>query len=168
LTHKNTSLKSPSASNVSHGISTTTENKGGSIEAFDIVDTIRMSSHTEIKATKTITRQTVTTTLKNNGFWVIIIHDSLDDWFKDGFIGHIVNTITKGKIDGIVFALPNTYVTELSRARKVLAVLVERDSHDSVGSIERLLDTISVVNINVNVKNSLLKAQKLNNAEDDV
>jgi hypothetical protein len=45
---------------------------------------------------------------------------------------------------------------------------VEGDSHDSVGRVESLLDTVTVVNVDVNVEDSLLKAKELNNTENDV
>jgi hypothetical protein len=44
----------------------------------------------------------------------------------------------------------------VSRARKILAELVERDAHDAVGGIEGLLDAIAVVNVDVDVQNALM------------
>ena len=50
---------------------------------------------------------------------------------------------------------PGTYL-DVASARKVLAVLVERDGHDAVGCVESLLDAVAVVHINVNVQNALV------------
>jgi hypothetical protein len=57
-----------------------------------------------------------------------------------------------------VFALPYTDITKLTGAGEVLAVLVERNSHDAIGRVEGLFDTIAVVNINIDIKDSLLEA----------
>ena len=45
---------------------------------------------------------------------------------------------------------------EVPSSRKVLSVLVERDSHNSVRGIEGLLHSITMVNINVNVQHTLV------------
>ena len=45
---------------------------------------------------------------------------------------------------------------QITSPRKVFTVLVERHCHDSVSGIEGLLDTITVMNINVNVENTLV------------
>ena len=39
---------------------------------------------------------------------------------------------------------------------EVLPVLVEGDRHDPVGSVERLLDTVSVVDVDIHVEYSLV------------
>lgn len=43
---------------------------------------------------------------------------------------------------------------QLSRSRKVLAVLVEADGHHAICGVESLLHTISVVYIYVNVEDT--------------
>lgn len=45
---------------------------------------------------------------------------------------------------------------EISSTREVLPVLVERHGHDSVGGVECFLDSITVVNVNVNVQHPLV------------
>ena len=127
-----------------------------------------MTSHAEVEASKTIARQAVTTTLKNNSLWLVVIHDSLDNWLEDGLVGGVIDAITKREVDGVVLALANTNITELTSSWEVLAVLVEGDGHDTVGGIESLLNAITVVNININVEDSLLEPQELDDAENDV
>jgi hypothetical protein len=45
---------------------------------------------------------------------------------------------------------------------------VEGDGHNAIGGVKGLLDTVTVMDINVNVKDSLLESQKLKNAENDI
>jgi hypothetical protein len=45
---------------------------------------------------------------------------------------------------------------------------VKRHGHNSIGGIERFLNTIAVVDVNVDVQNPLLEPEELNDAEDDI
>ena len=45
---------------------------------------------------------------------------------------------------------------DVARAREVLAVLVEGDGHHAVGGVEGLLDTVTVVDVDVNVQHSVV------------
>ena len=45
---------------------------------------------------------------------------------------------------------------EVTGAGEVLAKLVERDTHHSIGGIESLLDTITVMDIDINVEYTLV------------
>jgi hypothetical protein len=45
-----------------------------------------MTLHAEVEATKSVTGQAVTTTLKDNGFWSVVLHDGSDNWLEDCFV----------------------------------------------------------------------------------
>jgi hypothetical protein len=45
---------------------------------------------------------------------------------------------------------------------------VERAGHDPIGGVERLLDAVTVVDVDIDVENALVVSQKLENPEDDV
>jgi len=45
---------------------------------------------------------------------------------------------------------------------------MEGNRHDSVCGIERFLNAITVVDVDVDVQNPLLEPEELNNAEDDI
>lgn len=45
---------------------------------------------------------------------------------------------------------------EVSSAREILSIFVERYSHDTVSGVESLLNTISMMDINIYVQNSLV------------
>ena len=66
------------------------------------------------------------------------------------------------------FSGANTDIAELASARKVFAVLVERDSHDAVGGVEGFLDAVAVVNVDVDVENAWVEAEEFQNAKHDV
>jgi len=121
-----------------------------------------MALHTKVKATKTIARQAISTTLENYSLRLIIGHDGLNDRLKDGLVCRIINAVPQGEVDGIVLASANTNVAKLTGPWKVFAVLVERDSHDSVRGIKSFLNTIAMMNVDVDVQDPLLEAEKLN------
>lgn len=127
-----------------------------------------MPTHTEVEATKTVARQTVTTTLEDNRLRTVPLHDALDYGLEDALVGGIVDTVAEGEVDGIVLARADTDITKFTSAGEVLAVLVERDSHDAVRGVEGFFDTVAMVNVDVNVENALLESQQLEDTEDDV
>lgn len=45
---------------------------------------------------------------------------------------------------------------------------MEGDGHDAVGGVEGFLDTISVVDVNVDVEDAWVEAKEFEDAEDDV
>ena len=92
---------------------------------------------------------------------------------KKTLIGGVINSISEREVETVVFASASSDVPEkvifisenrkqalsvspkISCSREVLSILVERDSHHTVCGVERLLDSISVVNVDVNVQHSL-------------
>jgi hypothetical protein len=157
LSHKDTGLVSPSSGNVTHSIATAAKNQGRQIKALDEVDAVGMSSHAQIEAAKTITRQTVTTTLEDHSLWAIPLHHALDDGLEDALVRDIIDTIAEREIDRVVLALPNTDVAKFTSTGEVLAVFVERDGHNAISRVESFFNAIAVVNIDINVKDSLFE-----------
>lgn len=84
-----------------------------------------MTSHTKVEATQAIARQTVTTTLQDDSLWSVPFHNALDDGLENALVGHIVDPISEREVDGIMFAMADTDVAELTRSREVFSVLVE-------------------------------------------
>lgn len=87
---------------------------------------------------------------------------------KYRFVALIVDPVPQWHVDRISFAFSNTIVPHLSRPREELPILVETTSHDSIRQVKRLLDSISVVHVNVDIEDSLMIPQELQDAENDV
>ena len=58
--------------------------------------------------------------------------------------------------------------TQLARPGEVLSVLVEANSHDAVGGVERLLDAVTVVHVNVDVQHTCMITKQLQDAKHDI
>lgn len=127
-----------------------------------------MPAHTEVEATETVARQTIATALEDNRLRTVPLHDALDHGLEDALVGSIVDTVTEGEIDGVVLARADTDITKFTSTGEVLAVLVERDSHDAVRGVECFFNTVTMVNVDVNVENALLEPEQLEDTEDDV
>jgi hypothetical protein len=168
LANKDTSLKGPSTRNVSHGITAATNYKCRLAETLNEPDAVCVALHTQVEAAQSITRKTVSAALENNSFRLVIVHDSLDDWLKDRLVGDIVNTIAEWEVDGVILASAYTDIAKLTSTWEILSVLVERAGHDSVGGIEGFFNTITMMNVDVNVEDALLESQELNYAEDNI
>lgn len=127
-----------------------------------------MPGHTEIEAAKPVARKTVATTLQHNGFGLEMIHYSLDGRPEHAPVGFIGDAVAERKVDRIILTSANTNVAQLACAREVLAVFMEGDSHYTVGGIEGFLNAVTVMDVDVNVEDSLLVPKKLDYTENDV
>lgn len=59
-----------------------------------------------------------------------------------------------------VIQLAGTY-SEVSGTREILSVFVEGHSHDAVSCVEGFLNSITMMNVNVDVKHSLMVPGKV-------
>lgn len=92
---------------------------------------------------------------------------------KKTLIGGVINSISQREVKTVVFASASSNVPKkvifisenrkqaisispkISCSREVLSILVERDSHHTVCGVEGLLDSVSVVDVDVNVQHPL-------------
>lgn len=158
MSHKLTSLKGPGPSDVPHGVATTSENESWEAKLLHEIDAIGMTAHAEIEAAQSIAGQTVATALQYHGLWLVVFHDSSNDGFENVPVGCICDAITEGKVDRMIFTIANANVAKLTGTREILAVLVERASHDAIGSVEGFLHTVTVMDVNINIKNTLVES----------
>lgn len=168
VTNENTGFEGPSTCHISHRITTTAENHGGQVKALHKVHTVRVAPHTEVEASETVARKTVATTLQDHRFGSVPFHNALNNGLKDALVGDVINAIAEREVDGIVLALTHSDIAQLTRTWEVLAVLVEGHRHHTVSRVECLLNTISVVDININVEHALLESQQLQDTQNDV
>ncbi|KAH3670936.1 hypothetical protein OGAPHI_000647 [Ogataea philodendri] len=163
-----TSLECPSSGNVSHGVPSTSKNHGWHVKAFHKAHTVSVSAHRQVETSKFVTGKRVTSTLKNNGRWLIPVHNFLDHRLKDRLVRNIVNSVSQRHVDGIVFSLANTNISELTCTREKFSVLVERAGHHTICGIEGLFDTVTMVHIGIDVQDTWMVSQKLDDSQNNV
>jgi hypothetical protein len=80
-----------------------------------------------------------------------------------------LSALDTGVLHGVSHALAGRPIkthANVASTREELSETVEGTGHDTVGGVKGLLDAISVVDIDVNVKNTRVNAKKLENTED--
>lgn len=153
---KTTSLVGPSPGDIAHRVATSTEHKSWQVEFANEVDAVGMAAHAQIEATQAITRQTVSAALENDSLGLVVGHHGLNHRLEYGLVGLVGNAVSKREVDSVILSNANPNIPELASSREVLAILVEGDSHDSIRSVKRLLDTIAMVDVDIDVENALL------------
>lgn len=123
--HQAASLVSPGAGDIAHSVTTTTEDQGREIIAAHKVDAVGMAAHAQVEAAKAITRQAVSTALKDDCLGPVVGHDGINDRLEDGLVRDVCDSVTEREVDRVVLTLLETNVTQLTSAWEVLAVLVE-------------------------------------------
>ncbi|KAH3672372.1 hypothetical protein WICPIJ_010057 [Wickerhamomyces pijperi] len=146
--------KRPRTRHVTHGVPTTTKHHQWHTQVLTEIHTVGVALHGKVEATESVTGKRITTTLQDNGGWLVPFHDLGDDRLKDGLVGGVVNTVTERNVNGIVLTLANTNVTELTGPWEELTVFVERAGHDSVCGVEGLFNTVTVMHVDINVQHS--------------
>jgi len=161
-------LKGPGTGHVAHSIAATAQDHCRQAKTLDEADAVGVTAHAQVEAAQSISRQTVASTLQHHSLGAVPVHDVLNDGLEDGLVRDVVDSIPKRKIDRVVLARPDADVAQLARTREVFAVLVERDGHDAICGVEGLLDAVAVVDVDVDVEDSLVESQEFENAQHNV
>mmetsp|Transcript_21840 Transcript_21840/g.55418 ORF Transcript_21840/g.55418 Transcript_21840/m.55418 type:complete len:490 (-) Transcript_21840:14-1483(-) len=161
-------LVGPAARDVADGVAAAAEQQRGQIELEHEVDALGVSLDREVEAAEPVARQRVGAALQHHGVGLIGVDDALDDRLKDVLVRHVVDAVTQREVDRVVLSLPRAHVLHVARAGEVLAELVERDGHHAVGGVEGLLDTVAVVDVDVDVQHALVVLEQLQDRQHDV
>ena len=127
-----------------------------------------MAPHAQIEAAETIPGKTVSAALENDRFGLVICHDSANDRLENSLVRNVVNAISKREVDRIILACSNSDIAKLSGAWKIFAVFMEGNRHNTVGGIECFLDAVAMMNVDVDIEDSFLEAQQLQDGQDDI
>ena len=73
---------------------------------------------------------------------------------KDKAIVLIIDTTVQRNVHSIVLAFTETNVLQCTRTGEVVSIFMEGAGHDSVGEIKSFFDTITMMNINIDVENT--------------
>jgi len=92
-----------------------------------------------------------------------------DDGVEDVGVGGVIDSVLQGNVDGEEAAAVDALLVGGARPREeALPVLVQGERHHAVTVVERLLDAVPVVHVNVNVEDAGVLLQKLQDGEDNV
>jgi len=80
----------------------------------------------------------------------------------------VIDPIAQRHIDRVALAPAKAHILQVSRPWKELAMLMERDGHDTVCCVKGLFYSIPVVDINVNVEDPLMVLEQFQYCQDNV
>jgi hypothetical protein len=84
-------------------------------------------------------------------------------------IGIIIDSSSEGDVYCEVLAYSFPYTLERSAfGEEARLVLVEANGHDPIGVVEGLLNAISMVHVNIQIKNPIVYFKQLEDAEHDI
>eukprot|EP00359_Climacostomum_virens_P001020 CAMPEP_0204898078 /NCGR_PEP_ID=MMETSP1397-20131031/1084_1 /ASSEMBLY_ACC=CAM_ASM_000891 /TAXON_ID=49980 /ORGANISM="Climacostomum Climacostomum virens, Strain Stock W-24" /LENGTH=123 /DNA_ID=CAMNT_0052065881 /DNA_START=398 /DNA_END=769 /DNA_ORIENTATION=+ len=120
-----------------------------------------MAFHTQVETAKPVARQTISTTLQNDGSGLVAVHDLIEDRLIDIFEALIIHSLEEREVDAVAVAFAVAGVSEVACVREVVAKLVEATEHYPIGRVEGFFHAIAVVDVDVNVAHSMMRAEKL-------
>lgn len=154
-------LVGPASGHVSDRVPTSTENQQWQLEVLDESDTFAMGFDRKIETTKSVTSEGICSTLENDRGGPERVDHSLHHRLEQVDVRLIVNTVLKGNVQGVMFPHSATNLVNVSSAgEEITIVLVKGDGHNSIGGIKGLLDTVSVMDVNVHIEHSRVMSKK--------
>ena len=110
-----------------------------------------MAFHWQIETTKSISWKTISSTLQKNSLGSEIFDNFVNDRFEDEHKWLIIKSLVKGKVDRMISSIIFPYIFNVTCSWEVIFELMEGTSHHPVGEIEGLLNSISMVDVDVDV-----------------
>lgn len=136
-----------------------------------------MARRWQVKATKTVSCKRVSSALEDNHARLIPLHHMRNDRLKNARERFIGDAIAKRTVYGVVFPASVADILTLrwsmgyldvASSGKEFTAFMKRHCHNSVGRIKGLLNPIAMVHIDIDVKNSFVVFQKLEDGQNNV
>ena len=133
-----------------------------------------MGADVEVEAAETVAAEGVGAALEDDGGRVVRGDAGADDGFEERDVVGVFDAVVEGHVEGVVGArverVGGTGGGERAGAGEevVFVVFVEGERHDAVAGPECLLDTVAVVDVDVDVEDPGVVAEELEDAEHDV
>ena len=120
------------------------------------------------EASKSISRETISSSLKQNSIRSKVFDDFWDDRLEDELKALVIESLIEWKVDSMVCSWIFANIIDMSCSWEVIFEFMERTGHNSISQIKRLFDSISMMDIYVNVENSLISFQQLEDSQHTV
>lgn len=134
-----------------------------------------MTLHGQIERSQTISGKRIRAALKDYSAWLIPFDDTFDYGLENTLIVVITDTISKRYIDSVSvgsqavqsakrkqkvshlpFTFANSVISYFTSTREKFTILVKTARHDPVGRVEGFFHAIPVVDVNIDVQNTLM------------
>mmetsp|Transcript_50181 Transcript_50181/g.104707 ORF Transcript_50181/g.104707 Transcript_50181/m.104707 type:complete len:221 (+) Transcript_50181:1699-2361(+) len=137
-------------------------------ERPDVLDTAPVAPDRQVECPKSVTSQRVCTAAHNHCSRLILFHNARDERSENALVALVVNAVSQWVVDCIILTSLCANVQHVAGAREVVAILMKRDRHHPICRVEGFLDAITMVNINIDVKNTIMHFQQFQDSENNV
>mmetsp|Transcript_26 Transcript_26/g.79 ORF Transcript_26/g.79 Transcript_26/m.79 type:complete len:230 (+) Transcript_26:441-1130(+) len=168
LVEENRSLVCPTARHVVDGVTTAAQHKKRNTKAFDDANTLSMTARGQVEHPEAITGERVRSALKYHRPRLEDLHDLVNHRLEDTYKLFVGDALLEWEVDRVALAFSRSNVANVTSFWEKVSVLVEAAGHYSIGCPKRVLNTVTVMNVDVNVENTRMELQELENGEDDV
>lgn len=94
----------PASGHVSDGVAPSSQKHEGQVVLLHELDALGMALDSDIEASQSISGQGIGSALKNNRRRLIAFHDFRHDGDKCVLVAFIIDAVSHGEVDGVVFA----------------------------------------------------------------
>ena len=158
----------PSTRYVTDGVATATHDEHGDTERFQVIHAHGVTVEGQIEASNAITSERISTALKGDDFGAEALHDHRTYRLKDSLVGDVIDTVVQREVERVVLTKSATNILNVTSTREELSVLVEGQGHNTVGCVEGLFNSVSMMDIDIDVENALVYLEKFKNTQDNV
>ena len=103
--------------------------------------------------------------MQKNGFRSEVFDDFGDDWLEDHLEAFVIKSFIEREVDSMIGARIFSDVIDVAGSWEVVLELVEGGGHDSIGQVEGFFNTVSVMDINIDVEHPLISFQKFQDSK---
>lgn len=173
----NACLVRPASSHVFNRVPSTPQDKHRQSPGFHMLHALSVPFKSGVVVSKPVVGQRISTTLDNNSVRSELLSHFFNDLFKltkfsysfeQVKVGIVVNSTVERHVQGVVLAFSEPSVFNVPRAWEKIAVSVEGNCHYSVGAVKGFLHPVSMMNINIDVKHSVLILEKFQDSQNDI
>ena len=162
-------LVGPAPRHVLDGVAAPSQQDHRQAKTFHEGQQLRVSSDGQIEMSEFVLGEGVSSALDDKHIGDIGVHHFLHYLSEELDVGHIGHAWFEGHVHCVVFAVVLADGVERACPREeVFVEFVETHRHNPVGVVEGLLHPVPVVDVNVEVEDSGVDLQQLQDAQDDV
>jgi hypothetical protein len=94
--------------------------------------------------------------LEYNGFWPEVFHDFSKNRSGNGNKRFVIHTLIKREVDSPVSAFFFSDIFDVASTWEIVFELMEGAGHDSVSEVKGFFDTVTMMDIDINIEDSLV------------
>lgn len=164
----------PGTGDIARRVTPATEHKKRNAKCLCVLDTRTVAGDIQVEASQSVAAQTIGPALQDNRSRLVGLYTRTNNVFEELNVGFIFDPVVERDVDGMMGAgiervgRPGTVECAGPWEKVVLIVFVKGYSQHTIGRPKGLLNTVPMMHVDINVHDSGVMAQKLQDAQNDV